>query len=173
MASTNKSDFEQRCRFPAVVIYDDAVTAYETVDNFVRCRTIDIRAGQRGRFARSRLLDFYGQLWHLDGATVAHGLGLFWGWRLFSRSVRAGPTIISGPEPADLDIIRRELVRLLPIRDSLGIVVHSFCTTIRRGDARRLIPQIESATTAGDIIGALLGADFPERERVFHDQPAA
>lgn len=172
MASTTKSEFEQRCRFPAVVIYDDAVTAYETFDNFVRCGTADIRAGQRGRFARSRLLDSDGNLWHLDGATVAHGVGPFWGWRLFSRSIRASPTVVSGPEPTDIESIRRELARLLPIRDSLGVVVHSFCTTISRGEAHRLMPRIEGAATASDIISILLGADFPERERAFSEHSA-
>lgn len=173
MANTTKSEFEQRCRFPAVVIYDDAITAYETVDNFVHCGTADIRAGQRGRFARSRVLDSDGNLWHLDGATVAHGVGPFWGWRLFHRSVRASPTVVSGPEPADLEAIKRDLVRLLPIRDGFGIVVHSFCATIRRGEARRLIPRIESAATASDIISILLGADFPERERACREHSAA
>ena len=173
MATSTKSEFEQRCQFPAVVIYDDAVTAYETLDNFVRCRTADIHAGQRGRFARSRVLDSNGSLWHLDGATVAHGDGPFWGWRLFSRSVRASPTVLSGPERADLETITRDLVRLLSIPDGLGVVVHSFCTTISRGEASRLIPHIEGATTSVDIISALLGADFPERERAFREHSAS
>ncbi len=167
------SQSEQQWRFPAVVIYEDAVTAYEILDSFTLCRTVDIRAGQRGRFARSRLLDCEGSLWRLDGATVAHGVGAFGGWRLFSRSIRARPTVIRGPERADIDVVRRDLVRLLPMRNSLAIVVRGFCTEIRRGAARRLIPAIETAASAADIISILLAADFPERTEVFRDQPAA
>ena len=170
MANPTKPELELQCRFPALVIYDDELTAYETLDYFVLCRTLDIRAGQRGRFARSRLLDYDGLLWHLDGATVAHGVGLFGGWRLLSRHVRARPTVVVGPQPADLDSVKQDLVRLLTKRDSLGIVVRSFCATIRKGEARRLIPLVESAATATEIIDTLIGANFPERQSVFGDQ---
>ena len=166
MASTTQPELEERWRFPAVVIYDDAVTAYETSDNFVLCRTMDIRAGQRGRFARSRLVDSTGRLWHLDGAKVANGVGPLWGWRLFSRCVRASPVVVRGPEPADLGSIRQDLIRLVRFRASFVVVVRSFCATMSGREVSRLIPRLESAATVSDLVFVLLGGDFPERERI-------
>jgi hypothetical protein len=174
MTSTQDSDFESRCPFPALLLYEDGMAVYESSYAFVTCGMADIRAGERGRFASSTLVDSTAQLWHLRGAEVLHGIGPCWGWNLFfNRTVRVRPTITDGPHSSDLEFLRREVVSRLSRRDAFSLEFHRFVTTVSRAASRRLLPAIQSATSTPEIISILLSADFPERERAHHSTNVA
>lgn len=169
-----QSNFEHQCNFPAVIIYDDELSLYEGSYAYITCRMTDIRAGERGRFARSSLIDSNGKMWRIQGATVLHGVGRFWGWSLFfNRTVKVSPIIMEGPFPADLELVRREVLSRLTHRDAFSIELHRFVTYVGRAAARRLVPAVERATSVPEIISVLLTADFPERERITSEANAA
>jgi hypothetical protein len=172
MPGNQESDFESRCPFPAILLYENELAVYENSYAFVTCGMADVRAGERGRFASATLIDSTGQLWHLRGAKVLHGVGPLWGWNLFlNRSVCVRPIITGGPHTTDLEFLRREVVLRLSRRDAFSLEFHRFVTTIGRSASRRLLPAIERATSTTEIISILLSADFPERERAQHATP--
>jgi hypothetical protein len=172
--SDNGRDFESQCPFPAAVLYEDEVNVYDAAEHYVVCRLVDIRAGQRGRFARSQLIDANGNCWQVDGARVVCGVGPFWGWNLLlSRTVRIRPNLIAGPTPVSIEALRGEVLKRLSRRDSLTITLRSFCTTIAAAATRRLTSRIQGATSAQDLIAILLSADFPERKETMSETKIA
>lgn len=163
MQNNRKTEFERRCRFPAMLLYDDSITAYDAMEALTLCRTIDIRRGQQGRFARSTLIDSDGHQWQLNGATIVQDVNPLLRWVLFARTVRAAPIITSGPHAADVENIRHEVLRLLTKPHSLTTVVHAFCDVFGPAQTRSIRPEIEKASSPSDIINILLSVPSPER----------
>jgi hypothetical protein len=163
---TANLDFNENCRFPAVVLYHSGdMSVYDTCDPFVTCRRIDVKAGQRGRFARATVVDSCERSWGIDGATILHGVGPFWGYNiLMSRTVRVRPNTCSPPAAADLDWVKREVVeRLSKEGKAITVDFRGFCATIERGEALRTLRKVEGATSVPEVLTRLLAMDFPER----------
>lgn len=153
-------------RFPAVVIYDDALTAYELGDDLMVCRTTDLKAGNAGKYAPSTIVDSDGIAWQVTGADKLRAVGPFMGFNLFfNPSLRVRLKFASAPSPANLEWLKAEVVKRLKKKDAFGVVLKIGATTIDSEPAQAIIPQVEQASSASQLISVLLAADFPERER--------
>lgn len=153
-------------RFPAVVIYDDAVTAYELPDDLMVCRKTDIKAGSAGKYAPSTIVDSNGIAWRVTGAEKLRSVGPFMGFNLFfNPSMRVRLKFDGEPKSANLEWLKDEVEKRLRQKDAFGVVLKIGATTIDSEAALALIPQVEQAGSARQVINALLAADFPERKR--------
>jgi hypothetical protein len=161
-------NFANDALFPVLVLYEDAEMAiYETLDSLTVCTMADLKAGVKGRFAPSKIVDARGFAWRMDGAEKLRGEGPMCGYNLFlNQTIRVRLLTQENPEPAVLEPIRSEVLRRLKVRDAFSITVRSFCTNIGKRAALDLVPQIERANSIQEIIVGLLGADFPERVRI-------
>ncbi|MBU4461446.1 MAG: hypothetical protein KJ579_12840 [Verrucomicrobia bacterium] len=159
------SDFNQHCRFPSVVLYRDGdMSIFDEMDALVICRGIDLKAGQRGRFARASIVDSNAMVWEVDGATKLHGVGSFWGYNLcLSQTIRVQPNVCAPPKLADLDIVKGEVVKRLGREQAvITLDLNRVCATIEHDEALRALPLIEAAASVPEIISELLAMNFPE-----------
>ena len=163
MSTNPNTKFEQLCRFPAMLLYDDSITAYDNMEGLTLCRTIDIRRGEQGRFARSTLVDSDGHQWQLQGATIVQDFHPLLRWLLFTRTVRAAPIVISGPHAVDMEKVRSDVLRLLAKPHSLTTVVQSYCDVFGPTQTHVIRPEIENASSPSDLIKILLSVPSPER----------
>jgi hypothetical protein len=161
-------EFNQGCRFPAIVLYEDGdLAVYEAQEGLTICSRTDLKAGQRGRFARATIVDSDGTAWEMDGATKLHSVGPFWGFNIFlNQSIRVLPTISAKPKPTDLDVLKSEIVKRVRNRGCVTLKLKCFCTIIEPDEARRTATAIQTACSIPEIIGKLLAMDFPEKKRL-------
>ncbi|MBM3845441.1 MAG: hypothetical protein FJ405_04025 [Verrucomicrobia bacterium] len=153
-------------RFPAVVVYDDGLTAYELGDDLMVCRKTDLNAGSAGKYAPSTIVDSDGVAWRVTGAEKLRAVGPFMGFNLFfNPSMRVRLKFEAAPSAANLDWLKGEVVKRLKKKDAFGVVLKIGATTIDSDPANALIPKVEQATSPSQIINVLLTADFPERQR--------
>ncbi len=163
--STIKPRFNEQAAFPAIVLYDDGdVTILDEVDAFVTCRTIDVSVGDRGRFAKSRVVDSNGVIWPVNGASVLEGTGPFWGYKILRpRSVRVEPNIQGEPKQSNLAVIRAEICeRLRAPKSTITIQSKKVCSVLNHRRAIVVATAIESASAISEILLKLLSIELPE-----------
>ena len=165
-------NFHEHGRFPVVILYDDGdMSADETSHMLTVCRRLDIKAGPRGRFAAATIVDSAGLGWRMSGAEIIEPLGIFRRiGLLFGQSMRVRPKIVVEAEAVDLASFKGTVIERLKKRDGVSILLkiagglHG-CATLERKVTFGLIPRVELATCAADVIAILLSAEFPERQR--------
>ena len=156
--------FEQRCRFPVAALYDGDMIVFETFDCMTVCAKSDLKAAQHGPYAKATILDSEGMAWEMDGARKLHGVGPLWGYNIFfNQTIRVQPTIVGAPRQAEINTVKREVIKRLRKPDAVTLHLAKFCTTIEHGEAQRTVPLIEAASSVREIINKLLAMDFPER----------
>jgi hypothetical protein len=160
----NSYDFDQRSKFPALVLYKGGdLTVYESAEGLLICRTVDIKAGQHGRFSRATIVDLTGTAWEMDGAIKVKRLGGFWRHVLPGQLIRVQPTFVSPPKIMQMEDVKQRTTFGLRKRDGVTLCLRNFCTNIEHAEALRMIPSVESASSVSDIIYSLLGMDYPEK----------
>jgi hypothetical protein len=142
------------------------MTAYELADDLLVCRKSDLAAGSAGKFAPATIVDLDGIAWRMTGAEKLRAVGPFKGFNLFfNPSMRVRLKFEGTPSPVILEWLKREVVERLRLKGAFGVVLRIGATTIDSKQACALIPQVEEAGSARQIINVLLAAEFPERER--------
>jgi hypothetical protein len=159
-------NFDHVCRFPVVIIYDSDIVVYELKDDLMVCRMSDLKAADQGRYAPGTIIDFNSIAWQMIGAEKAHAIGRFFGFNVFlDQRIRVRLKFAEGPKAANIEWIRTEIVKRLQRKDAFTLVLKIGVTTIELDEARTLIPKVELASSAAEIISVLIAADFPERKQ--------
>jgi hypothetical protein len=163
--SSSKISFNAGAVFPVIVLYDDGdFSMYDELDAYIYCSTLDVKAGERGRFAKSRVIDSGGMIWHVKGATVLKGVGPFWGYKIiFPRTIMVEPMVQGEPTQSNLVAVRVEICKRLRARKSI-ITIQSkkVCSVLCHRRALAAAATIESASAISEILLKLLSIDSPE-----------
>src|SRR4051794_22905573 len=118
-------------RFPAVVVYEDALTVYELSDDLMVGRKSALQAGSAGKYAASTIVGSDGIAWRVIGAEKLRGVGPFLGWNLFfNPSMRVRLKFAGAPSVVNLDWLKSEVVRLLKKKDAFAVALKIGTTTI-------------------------------------------